>query len=52
MTGGKKTIIQKLVLNVDLKKIKDLQKLLQLLEEIEDYTNGNGPDTEPEPQMV
>lgn len=52
MTGGKKTIIQKLVLNVDLKKIKDLQKLLQLLEEIEDYTNGNGQDTEPEPQMV
>ena len=52
MPGGKKTIIQKLVLNVDLKKIKDLQKLLQLLEEIEDYTNGNGPDTEPEPQMV
>lgn len=50
--GGKKTIIQQLILNVDLKKIKDLQKLLQLLEEIEDYTNGNGPDEEPEPQPV
>lgn len=50
--SGKRITIQKLILNVDLKKIKDLQKLLQLLEEIEDYTNGNGPDVEPEPQMV
>lgn len=49
---SKKTIIEKLILNVDIKKIKDLNKLLQLIEEIEDYTNGNGPDTEPEPQPV
>lgn len=50
--ADKKTIIQKLELNVDLKKIEELKKLLQLLEEIEDYTNGNGSDTEPEPQPV
>lgn len=48
----KGTIIENLNLHIDLKKIKDLQKLLQLLEEIEDYTNGNGPDIEPEPQPV
>ena len=48
--AGRKTIIQSLNLNIDLKKIEDLKKLLQLLEEIEDYTNGNGPDQDPEPQ--
>lgn len=48
----KRTIIEHLQLNIDLKKIDDLKKLLQLLEEIEDYTNGNGSDTEPTPQMV
>lgn len=51
-TADKKTIIQHLNLNVDLKKIEELKKLLQLLEEIEDYTNGNGSDVEPEPQLV
>lgn len=52
--GGKQVIIQKLLMQVDLKKIKDLQQLLALLKEIEDFTNGNGteeddPDTEPAP---
>lgn len=51
-TGERKTVIERLVLNVDVKKIRDLQKLLQLMEEIEDYTNGNGPDMEPDPQPV
>lgn len=48
----KKTIIEQLVMNVDIRNLKDLKKLLQLIEEIEDYTNGNGPDEEPEPQLV
>ena len=56
-SGGKgNVIIQKLLLPVDLKKIKDLQQLLNLLKEIEDYTNGNGtedpngdPDAVPSP---
>lgn len=48
----KKTIIEQLVMNVDIGSLKDLKKLLQLIEEIEDYTNGNGPDEEPEPQLV
>ena len=48
----KRTIIEHLHLNVDMKKIEDLKKLLQLLEEIEDYTNGNGSDQEPVPQPV
>lgn len=51
-TLDKRTIIEHLHLNVDLKKIEDIKKLLQLLEEIEDYTNGNGSDTEPVPQPV
>ena len=53
-SGGdsRRVIIQKLIMSVDLKKIKDLESLLKLLREIEDYTNGNGggdPDAEPEP---
>lgn len=48
----KKTIIEQLVMNVDIRNLKELKKLLQLIEEIEDYTNGNGPDEEPEPQLV
>lgn len=40
----KQVIIQKLLMQVDLKKIKDLQQLLALLKEIEDYTNGNGDE--------
>lgn len=51
-SGEKKTIIEQLVMNVDIRNLKDLKKLLQLIEEIEDYTNGNGPDEEPEPQLV
>ena len=34
-------------MQVDLKKIKDLQMLLSVLREIEDYSNGNG-DGDPE----
>ncbi|MPM74480.1 hypothetical protein SDC9_121468 [bioreactor metagenome] len=54
--SGKNVIIQKLLMQVDLKKIKDLQQLLALLKEVEDYTNGNGdedpgddPDAVPTP---
>ena len=43
---AKNVIIQKLLMSVDLKSIKDLQQLLALLKEIEDYTEGNG-DEEP-----
>lgn len=42
--GGKQVIIQKLLMQVDLKKIKDLQTLLSLLKEIEDITNGDGDE--------
>lgn len=42
--SGKNVIIQKLLMQVDLKKIKDLQQLLKLLAEIEDYTNGSGDE--------
>ncbi len=45
--GNRQVIIQKLVMQVDLKKIKDLQMLLSVLREIEDYSNGNG-DADPE----
>lgn len=43
--NGKNVIIQKLLMNVDFSKIKDLKQLLKLLAEIEDYTNGNGEET-------
>ena len=42
--GSSQVIIQKLIMQVDLKKIKDLQMLLSLLREVEDYSNGNGDD--------
>ena len=45
--SAKSVIIQKLLLQVDLKKIKDLQMLLALLREVEDYANANG-DIDPE----
>jgi len=51
-SGGKRVIIQKLLMPVDLKQIKDLKQLLKLLAEIEDYTNGNDSDSDdpsPEP---
>ena len=43
---GKQVIIHKLLVPVDLKKIKDLQQLLALLQEIEDYAAAN-EDGEP-----
>lgn len=42
--SAKNVIIQKLLMQVDLKKIKDLQQLLKLLAEIEDYTNGSSDE--------
>ena len=51
-SSGKQVIIQKLIMQVDLKKIKDLQMLLSLLKEVEDYSEGNGdndPDATPSP---
>ena len=39
--GAKQVIIQKLLIPVDLKKIKDLQQLLELLKEVEDFANAN-----------
>lgn len=54
--SGKKVIIQKLLMQVDLKKLKDLQGLLEILKEVEDYAEGNGteepdgdPDAAPDP---
>lgn len=41
-------IIQKLLMNVDFSKIKELPLLLKLLKEIEDYINSNGLITEVE----
>ncbi|HWS42602.1 MAG TPA: phage tail tape measure protein [Pseudoflavonifractor sp.] len=49
-SGEKSVIIQKLYIPVDLKKIKDLQLLLKLLKEVEDYTNANGGDISTDPQ--
>lgn len=40
-------IIQRLLLNVDFSKIKELPLLLKLLKEIEDFTNANGGDVDP-----
>lgn len=45
---AKKTVIERLMLNVDLKTIKDLQALLKLVDEIEDYTNSRG-ENDPQP---
>ena len=39
-------------MQVDLKKIKDLQLLLKLLKEVEDYTEANGGDVDAEPEPV
>jgi TP901 family phage tail tape measure protein len=41
------TIIKKLIVQVDISKLKDLPMLFKLLKEIEDYTNGNGSDLTP-----
>ena len=48
--GGKNVIIERLLMQVDLKKIKDLQLLLKLLKEVEDYTEANGGDADAEPE--
>lgn len=50
--GEKNVIIQKLLLQVDVKSIKDLQLLLSLVKEVEDYTNANGGeiDTNAQPE--
>lgn len=49
----KATIIEKLILQVDLSKIKDLPMLIALIKEIEEYVNSHGGDVElstvPEP---
>ncbi len=38
------TIIEKLIIQADISKLKDLQMLFKLIKEIEDYTNSNGSD--------
>lgn len=48
--GGKNVIIERLLMQIDLKKIKDLQLLLKLLKEVEDYTEANGGDADAEPE--
>ena len=51
--GTKQVIIQKLLIPVDLKKIKDLQQLLELLKEVEDFANANGSEaTADDPDAV
>lgn len=46
--NDRKIIIEKLLFNVDFKKLKDLPLLLSLISEIEDYMNSNGLITEGE----
>ena len=41
---GKQVIIHKLLIPVDLKKIKDLEQLLAMLKEVEDYAEANGSE--------
>ena len=53
--SGKRVIVQKLVIPVDLKKIKDLEQLLALLKEVEDYAEANGgeePDDDQDAEPV
>lgn len=51
--GAKQIVIQKLLIPVDLKKIKDLQQLLELLKEVEDFANANGSEeTADDPEAV
>ena len=51
--GAKQVIIQKLIIPVDLKKIKDLQQLLELVKEVEDFANANGSEeTADDPEAV
>lgn len=44
----KTVIIQKLLMSVDFNNIKELKKLLALLADIEDYSNGSGVETNEE----
>ncbi len=46
--NAKGIIIQKLVLNTDLKNLEDLRKLKKLLSELEDYINSSGDGDEEE----
>ena len=53
--NGKQVIIQKLLIPVDLKKIKDLEQLLALLKEAEDYAEANGsedPEGDPDAALT
>ena len=51
--GAKQVVIQKLLIPVDLKKIKDLQQLLELLKEVEDFANANeSEETADDPEGV
>ncbi len=51
--GSKQVIIQKLFIPVDLKKIKDLQQLLAILKEVEDFATANGSEeTADDPEAV
>ena len=45
-SSGKKTIIQKLILNVKLDEIEDIKKLKKLLEQIEDMNNSADDDAD------
>lgn len=49
--GTKQVVIQKLYIPVDLRKIKDLQQLLALLKEVEDFANAN-EETVDDPETV
>lgn len=54
-SSGKQVIIQKLLIPVDLKKIKDLEQLLALLKEAEDYAEANGsedPEGDPDAALT
>lgn len=41
------TIIERLIIQIDISKLKDLHMLFKLLKEIEDYVNSNGNDLTP-----
>lgn len=51
-TKEKGLLIQKLIMQVDFSKIKELPQLIKLLKELEDYINANGGsvDTDPTPE--
>lgn len=48
----KNVVIQKFIMSVDLKKIRELQQLLDLLQQIEDYTISNGDDGDPTTEFL